>query len=515
MAAGATCRTGTPLTDAQVTPEYLETFVNQNQLTMDEAICCLPESWRRNYIIAHNSSSAQSSTTHAPRIILSPPAPRGRGGHAPRGRSLTFQIFRGTGTPPSQYTNSIEMMDLQNGQPRFSDISFTPGAAGQPGSHPARTTPNATRCLDCHSNPGRQGTFPVFPMSPAWDNTFPQLYSPTICQTQNENNTVERQRQQILEAFASQRHTALSCLPGLEESVRSARNFTARDAAAYLAPHDSELARSGPMDPKDEENYDLPSNPGRLRRIIQAFEDDLSSIYARRVADRIRAMRGYDRYRYAIAGALKGCFKFNVNTAPLWFSPAEIRQQAERIGNPAQSLGLNPVLNGQPSQQNLEAALTCNSTAQRAHQLRCFPQNCATIQKSAAAMQSTLTAGPRVAGPAGQVNRAMALMVAQGYLDLGRGVSLHDRHRDQDADAWGIVRYIAIASGSGLDTNNEMPLDSDRTGRSMTNTESILSRLVELDSTLGGDCGQLEARSRQATGRNLTPPPASGTAAHR
>lgn len=517
------CRAGSPMTDAQLTPEGIGAYINQHRLNLDETICCLPESWRRNYVIAPHSISAQSSTPHSPRIILYPPIEHGR---PPVGRALSFQIHRQEGTPPSQHTNSIEVMDEQNGQLRFSDISFTrPGNASQPATHPATVTPNAQRCLSCHASPsgGQGGTFPLFTHAPTWPNTFPQLYKPTVCPTQAETDRTERDRRTLLDAIRRQPRTAYGCLPGLQQSLQAQHVYTPDDANGWYGigggnkpPRQDGERPEEP--PREEPGDDVPKHelvrrqladfnaPNRLALMVEGFEQEMVRVYNRRLTERIRSSDVYERYKYAMVGALAGCFNPRRPELAAWFSPAELAAQTSRVQSNARAFRTDAVLGGNASRQSLERALTCSATQAAHHyQANCFPnqpngQRCETAARAAGAIHDTLQAAQGATG----AEAAYLRMIAQSNLDLRRNwLVIGEGDRSFEADHWGAFRYLVAASGSNMSTTAEW-VEVFTGGRNHRMTQDLSEQLMQADPQLrsmsGRDnCERLKQASLRAT----------------
>ena len=453
-----------------VTPESIAEFSNRHHLTLDQTVCCLPEAWRRNYVIASNSVSAQQSDHNMPRIILFPP----RQGDEPISRALS--ILRdpqgGNIAEVSEDANiqarqqySIEMMDQQNGRLRFSDLRFERDMARflRSGTeeqirqnHQTVFQGNAQHCTTCHGEAGQQ--HPIFTYSPTWPNTFPKFYKPTACPTQEESQAMERERQALLQAVGRP-NTAYQCLPGITETIRQTENFDQNSVRAYYRRV---------LNPTGQENYPLGSvmrgqipvgkqgaateqmnrfsSPNRLALLTEDFENNMVELHHRQFAERIRAGTQYSRYKYAIAGSLLGCFDANNPQMEKWFPSQELtRQNGVRRATTPQ----HAVLEGAPNVVSLQSALTCQGRMNN-YQQDCFPAGCPTTQLMARNISAVLGRSQRAMNntPEGQANSAILRSIAQSNFDLRRNwqPAPGNETRHPDPDSWGAFQYVMQTS---------------------------------------------------------------------
>ena len=451
------------LSDEEVTPEKLEEFVNRHRLTLDQTICCLPESWRRNYAIASTSQSAQRSAPHAPRIILSPPA---SGGKKLDGRVVTFQIDQ-SGQHTSEQRNSIEMMDLSgpNNKPRFSDLKFNVG--DNTDNSAARLRANNSLCLNCHSeksNPNE--TFPVFSFAPIWQNTFPKFYKPTACPTTSEEADMKHEKRNLVQAV-SQQNNAYQCLPGLKETIQSSVILTKKDVAEWWQDFESVTTNPragddlefGNSKNRDSDLYgdDSFSDELRAAKLVETFESKMVNIFNLGFVQKLKNLSMFSKYKYAIAGALLNCFDASQFELKKWFNERELTAASSKLQKMKEILIRSPLLSREVNKSEIIEAMTCLSgQKQNLYQTMCFPTGCLSAQKAATAIEATLHSS---ASKTDSLHELFGQSIAQSNLDYGRNWLRLTKNatisRYDNADAWGAFKFIIAMSCEDFNSSQQ------------------------------------------------------------
>ncbi len=149
---------GTPLrtTDARAVMAWMRN--NNNRVrSIDDLLCCMPESFRSGYLIAHSSLSAQRSHYNNPRLIF---------GNIENG--IMFSISGGDSNMPQGQNVEVMFDNPMTGQLELFDIEFNEDGR----RHSSR--PNPSECISCHGSNGRLGEGgprPVFNLLP-WPRMF-------------------------------------------------------------------------------------------------------------------------------------------------------------------------------------------------------------------------------------------------------------------------------------------------------------------------------------------------------
>jgi hypothetical protein len=143
------CKLPQPFSEIQLNPHQMRAMLGTSQKikTIDEFICCLPESYRSNYIIGHSSTAAQSGSPDSPRVLMY--------------NRFTGKVLSVNGGKPGQEQgDSVEFMyDNPNSHKlEYYDINFASGRA-------KFSKPNPNVCMACHGNGGEpfaDGAKPLF-----------------------------------------------------------------------------------------------------------------------------------------------------------------------------------------------------------------------------------------------------------------------------------------------------------------------------------------------------------------
>ena len=539
--AAASCPVAPIADNVSITAEVVGDFANRNNLSIQQTVCCLPGSWRRNFVVATQSPSAQRSTPHGARILLFPPFdPTGR---RQIDRSISFRYDRNAApiTDVSDGANasvantySLEVMDQDQGQPRFSDIRFDRDMAdavargGRPRPNVGQSATvhaNAQQCTSCHGSRETGGTYPVFSFAPVWPNTFPRFYKASACPTPAETQEQLREKE-ILKQEASRSDSPYACLPGFRETINNTRIYDNRETQGYLQDTND---RGRPQRPQVRGPVQAPSivakgdaiareissptEPNRLRLATEVFETDMVTTHNRRLAGKIKGMKGFDKYKFSIAGSLIGCFDPLKPELAKWFPKTETDKQAQNAsanGSPFSEARVRP----NRTEQEIQRDLHCQNGAESANfQTQCFPPGCQTAAQAARAVAATLKA--QTSQEHGDAERGLLRSVAKTNLDLKRNWLVEaPGGRNEDADSWGAFRYLAVASGSGFDMNSEWSTIFsgglnhrlvDNLGRQLIEADDELrSLMAEIRRTRKGPtasaCADLQRRSLQAFG---------------
>lgn len=158
------CPAPQPLREFNMTPQLIPAWlrtVGSKVKTIEDFICCLPEQYRKNYIVGHSSVAGQNGTPREPRVILF----NELSGKPPKPLKLALSI--NTGAPKLLQGNAVEMAapDPQTKDLNYFDLPF--GEKGFP--HVAK---NPKLCLSCHGEyekiplAGPKSIFDVFPHWP-------------------------------------------------------------------------------------------------------------------------------------------------------------------------------------------------------------------------------------------------------------------------------------------------------------------------------------------------------------
>ncbi len=278
LAAGTTCPTQ-PMAEGELNPIALRDFVNNNKVQSISAfVCCLPPSFRKNYIIAPASHAAQSGNPCSPRILmfneLRKPETKG-GGSYDNPLNMVISINGGNvpGCPNVNQANSVEIMfDDKTGsfnkekkpQVAYFDFEFPEKAdpTAKEFAHLSGANP-PDKCMMCHGTQGEAGPGGPRPIFEPVDNWGALL---------NGSNCVSDK---------------------MQESLRKAVAGNMKTNSRYdcLDP-----------DPKGTDPFKLKKGPMLVS--ATALMDDLdvalADLDSRRIAEEIRGSPDYDKFKYVI-----------------------------------------------------------------------------------------------------------------------------------------------------------------------------------------------------------------------
>ena len=527
-----------PLADSGLSPEVIGAFANRNRLSLSQTICCLPANWRRNYVVASTSPSAQSAGPQAPRIILFPPTTMGSRSQ----RALSFLIDNSENKPrisevsPGQnrvanQRFSIEMRDEVNGRPRYSEIRFESDMARELGQnatgHRAVVSLNEQACTTCHGPAGQQ--YPTFSFAPTWNNTFPKLYKPTVCPTDAEISSSEAERGQLV-AAANRPGSALGCLPDLGRTIQNASirgnrpgdppNQQVRDFFADIPdqpnPPRGPVGSLASMDPPAgkgdivAEMVADPTSPLRLPLLTEGFEVAVVNTYNTLLSERIRAYPNYSRFKYAMAGALIGCWDPVRPNLTTWFGRDELERQNRAFAQSTNPLNQNPLLNHATTRAEVVRDVSC-SGPQSYYQQNCFPASCPTADRLGQNISDRMrrsVASAATNTPGGNADANVIRSISHTNLQLRRNwVPVGAPTTNGDPDAWGAFRYIMQVSAPGENIRtqwNEMFNPTQDNHRSVNDLgQQLISGDPELSRLRGrrneSPCNRLAQESVRAT----------------
>lgn len=509
------CRAPRLMNASEVTPTGIAAFSTQHNLTAADTVCCLPESWRNQYVVASTSMSLQHSTPDNPRIILGPPT--NFNGPAD-GRAVAFYLD-GSGTIEThdQVQSAPPSATVPFADSRFSVVTFSEAEIRENTGNPnagrrAHANLSSQECASCHGTPAS----PLFSFAPTWPNTFPKIYKSTVCPTPSENRAFEAERTRIMAAVRRPNSLA-SCLPGLERTIQTTGlepldQFYER---AIDCPPRNRGPRGAyiPMEAEKVENIAANRNDfsmNRLGLMTEGFEMSMIEISHQRAANQIREWNGYERNKYALVGAMLGCMAPESPDMGSWFPSAELSRQATAFNGNSRN-PLNPeFLRSNPSAEALASNLTCQTPAQLSDfQDLCFPSNCQTTDRMVRNIRGTLSlvrAQESRATPDSQANAAVLRSIATANYDLKRNwLPLGCGNRNGDADAWGVVRYMSQVMTPSFETgsawsfiftnsNNQRLIDT--MGRQIIRRDPELQRVVGDTST--SPCERLARASMNA-----------------
>lgn len=263
------CPANALIPESLVNPVGIKSYLSSNSLkikTIDDFICCLPKSYRENYVIAHSSKAAQNSTFDSPRILLFNPVRehpiRDLMDKGQRWRKPLQSVLSINGGDPSlNQANSIEMLynNTRLGEVELFDIE----------NHHQNfrmSSKNPEVCMGCHAQgvtPGIGGPKTIFDPPFSWPR-FIKGISPCT--------EAEKELTAALET-ASQKHfqtnTRFRCL-----------------------------------DPKPDSVSPFQTDGVRPSFMLSDLDDSLADLNDRRVAKIIRSSPDYEKYKYAILGSL-------------------------------------------------------------------------------------------------------------------------------------------------------------------------------------------------------------------
>jgi hypothetical protein len=330
----ASCPLGRELTESEiesltVTGEVTPSLKAKIQKPED-IICCLPETYRREYLIAPASKSAQIGSARAPRVIL----------YTLNKDTLGFKraisFLGATADPKTQSispeldkTNNLEIMQFQrdskdiyaaNPSHRpflFTDVAFKRGPDGEyvkTNGAAFHAEPGSKVCSSCHGGDpsvaqGEPGSVaaPLFDKDPIWTPFFGQFgfgdFSVSKSEMQAELNDLEA-FQKTVQSGSDPRY---ACLTNLSRALQCAIEKDKLSLAELNSAPDS-CARTSQLSSKISLRalkIDSCKETPDFSATNQFFSGALKEANSRRQALEIVRTPDYKKFRYAILGSLR------------------------------------------------------------------------------------------------------------------------------------------------------------------------------------------------------------------
>ncbi len=231
----------------------------------EQFIACLPEEYRRRFVMVTESGSMQGATPQAPRVLLYGNSGKTIISFSPVQSPDSVEILqyedRKGSTPRFQWTPKVFAKNATSG-----DFDFSYGVGSAAGGHGGTQS-----CTACHGNPVR----PKFDSYDRWPNTYSTISvrgRDAILPNECQNYTA------FLDSTAADKASPYSTLP-LQRS---------RDVERL--PNGVCMVRDGAG----------PSPAGHLNHL-------LNEMNMHRVADSITSNPQYQRYKYLFQSASRGC----------------------------------------------------------------------------------------------------------------------------------------------------------------------------------------------------------------
>jgi hypothetical protein len=262
------CPAGQPIPDSNMNIAGIRAYIDNNKRALkspDDVICCLPEGYRRNYVIVHDSIAGQNSDLHGPRVLLfNDLANRGKPGLM--GNPLDCVISINGGQEHLKNHSNVEALcnSKQNYELELSDANFENGHVEHGGKNPAT-------CVVCHGKDGKVdigGVHPNFDPFTAWSRN---VGGTAMC-TSEEKELASAISQTAKSAI--ERNPRYRCLAPLPDGERT-----------------FQVPLSGILTSDSNQNLD---------RALADYND-------RRLYRILKTTALFDAYKYAIAGALLKC----------------------------------------------------------------------------------------------------------------------------------------------------------------------------------------------------------------
>jgi hypothetical protein len=268
--------TGTPLvrTNRDSVVQWLRNNGNRNN-SIEQVLCCMPESLRNDYTVVHSSLSAQRSHYRSPRLLFGDILNNG----------FIFSISGGDPSLPQAESVEVMFDNPRTQQLELIDIEFREGRRHVSGVNP-------DKCMSCHGSGGRMGAGgprPIF-------NPFPWPRMATI--------GVPDGPGRLEGGGFNERPTMDLVCQGRREF------FEVSEAATFRSIRNNPRFRC--LEP-----------PSSRNRIDFTLDSSLSFMNARRVNAEVRALPFFDRYRYLLAGVNSKCFQISSETNSPYMQPHE------------------------------------------------------------------------------------------------------------------------------------------------------------------------------------------------
>jgi hypothetical protein len=296
--ANQTCPAGKALDDSAINPSSIRSYADANRdkiKDIGDLICCLPKSYRENYVIAHTSKAKQNSVFYSPRVLLFNKLQKSvlekTAGSSDEGRQpLQSVISINGGDANLEQTNSIEMMfnNPKTHEVEYFDYEHKDGKFHLSGKNPEV-------CMACH-NGGR----PVGPGGPRTIFDPPSAW-PRFLKGISPCNEGEKALTAALEKAS-------------EKTFKENPRFRCLDPK----PDGFDPFQGGHFDGVN----DISKNAVRPSFLIDNLDQRLADLNDRRNAQIARSTPNYNSYKYAIIGALS-CGAFGTMKAQEWL-PANV-----------------------------------------------------------------------------------------------------------------------------------------------------------------------------------------------
>lgn len=495
------CRASRLLTEAEMTPTGIAAFVNSSEnrrlnLTLKDTVCCMPEDWREQYVVASTSNSMQASDPDNPRIILGPQVnPR----QSAPGKSVAFMLD-GSG--------SIEVLDQHQNVSRYSDVSFSQEQVEGQTRNVAHAALASGRCTTCHganSNPS-----PLFSFAPIWQNTYPKFYKPTVCPTEGERRAFDDEQRRI-QAAVRRPGSVASCLPGFDRTIDVTAEEDICDFYERTVDQDPTCNRLrgsavGALSLMSENKVALIQanmrdfSMNRLGLMTENFEISVIETSHEALAREVVTWPDYAKYKYALVGSLVGCFDPGSPRSRDWFPAGELQRQSALISERQTTSFMSSNAQGGAEWQTIlhsnsstpDSTLVTNLTCREANpanfQNHCFPDaRCNTVGRMVTNLQETLAAARTAEGRAGADSKVDAEILRtiadsnweqrRNWLPLGCG------HRNIDPDNWGVARYLASVMPNRPELRNIWSYNFT-SGRNNRIVDMLARKLMAIDTDL-------------------------------
>lgn len=247
------CPAHQPLTTKQMTPEGVRQWLTKNSealKTVEDVVCCLPQTYLRNYLVSYSGRAGQTGSPESPRVFAFD-------SQKPGTMILTFN----GGDAYLNDPHNIEMGFIKDGKKfEIYDIEFYKRFAQM-------SEKNPMRCLRCHSEVTGNEARPFFHMN----GSANFVTGPGSCSSE-EDELQTRAQKMALEAII--KNPRFNCLDRAQ-------------AQATLAAHEKNHKWT-------TGNFD--ENLRKLKNILRNYQKN-------RFAELVHAAPEYSRYRFAIVGA--------------------------------------------------------------------------------------------------------------------------------------------------------------------------------------------------------------------
>ncbi len=262
---------------------FLDAIASGKFLSLEHALCLIPEKIRRNAVLVNNSISLQGGTLENPRAIMFD--------IGASNEPVQFAISY-NGHPSQSQFSSFEIMKFDSSKKPKDQIEFFDVHFDETGARPTITR-NPHSCLACH---GFRTDIP----RPLWDATG---FQPS--------------------AYGGRQSSTFLTTLGSDEANLAQKfidSYMANSRYKNLGPLDIEVIRDVKKSnifvvQEDLEKPFVLIKSDSLSARNDLFGQRLAIINRRRVAELIQESKDYDKYKFAIASAFSRC-DFVADTIP-------------------------------------------------------------------------------------------------------------------------------------------------------------------------------------------------------